>query len=134
MIHNGDRLRALTVPNLPSYRLVSVDGRFVQLVDWDFLSPLVENSLVCGRGSEKVVKKYEMLVETTEADRILGESASKTRRERAQLPLDTLHRMCADRKTTFRERMEVWRGGRIVHVDLIQHKTSARMRFRGEAA
>ena len=39
-----------------------------------------------------------------------------------RLPLETLHRMCSCRKTTFREELQVLRGGHMVMVKLLQHK------------
>lgn len=39
-----------------------------------------------------------------------------------RLPLETLHRMCSCRKTTFKESVEVVRNGHMVMVKLIQHK------------
>jgi len=134
MTLNGELLRSLTVPNLPAYEIRAVDNSLIGLKSWDFLEPLLDNKLVCGVGSKNRVKKYHLLVEMAEADRILGENASKTRRERAQLPLDVLHRMCADRKTTKRVSETVVRGGRTVHATWFEHKTAHRVRFRGEAA
>lgn len=132
MIHNGDRLRALVVPGLAQYPLFSVKKAPMGFKTWDFVAPLVENNLVCGRGSKNSVRELEMLVEMDEADRILGENASRTRRERAKLPLDVLHRMCGDRKTTFIDRFTVIRHGRTVHVEVPRHKANARMLMRGE--
>lgn len=132
MILNGERLRAATVSGLLTYSLRLVDDRPFGLVAWDFLEPLLENSLVCGYGSPTRVKKYQMLVEMTEADRILGENASRTRRERPILPLDMLRRVASASKTTFREELKVIRNGRAAHVDLIQHKACSKLMLKKE--
>lgn len=47
-----------------------------------------------------------------------------------RLPLETLHRMCSCRKTTWQEELQVFRGGHMVMVKLLQHKSPGAPRKR----
>ncbi len=101
---------------------------------WDFIDALIDRNFVYGRGSLVNARRFEMGMEMSEALEKMGVEAETTRRERAQLPLDVLHRYCSDRKTTRKLHLTVQHGRRVFHAEVFEHKPNSRLRFKGEMA
>lgn len=101
------------------FRLKSVDGANDSRVDYQFLAGLIAAGVVCATGSRSKLRYFQLTVDQQELERL----ATATRRAgKPSLPLDFLVRMCGDRKTTRRERVDVVRDGKIRAVFLHVHK------------
>ena len=100
----------------------------------EYVEALVEAGIVCGIGSNRILRYFQLTVDQDEVARLLGKSAGDMRRERGMTPLDLMRRYCADRKTTRALHMTVQHGRRVFHVKLFEHKPNGNLRFARERA
>lgn len=87
------------VPQGASVDLHSVDGKPQGVIEYESLVDLVKAGVVAGRGTPSKIKWVELTVDQDEVVRALGAVERRQSRERPQMPLDLLTRMCSARKT-----------------------------------
>ncbi len=104
------------------FPLKSVDGSRLGEISREDLIDLIDDGDVCGIGSHQRLRYFQLTADNEELETKRARKNANLGATRARTPLDLLLKMSSSRKTTFVQRLEVIRGGRIVMAAIHQHK------------
>lgn len=105
-------------------KLIDKDGNKIGEIGLSAIEEYAAAQVICGLGSRRRLRAIKLLISLEEADNEVAKRNRLIGEFRARTPGELLRRMCADRKFTFRERIDYLcpQSGQMVATWITQHK------------